>query len=151
MKKNGFTLIELMIVIAIIGILAAVAVPQYSQYTKRAKFSEVKIAVNPIKSGIEICYHATNGANPCNTSVPVPGYPNQVSTVELTRAASADLVASVNLTDPTTPTIEVTAANNEGFNGETFILTATTSGTANVDKFIVDWSESGTGCDQGFC
>ena len=43
--QKGFTLIELMIVIAIIGILAAVALPAYSDYTKRAKMSEVILAV----------------------------------------------------------------------------------------------------------
>ena len=52
--QKGFTLIELMIVIAIIGILAAVAVPQYSTYTKRAKFSEVIMATTEFKAPAEI-------------------------------------------------------------------------------------------------
>ncbi|MEL0628011.1 pilin [Psychromonas aquatilis] len=57
MKKinKGFTLIELLIVIAIIGILAAVAVPSYNNYTKKAKFSEVIMAVTPIKQAVNLC------------------------------------------------------------------------------------------------
>lgn len=152
MKKSGFTLIELMIVIAIIGILAAVALPQYSQYTKRAKFSEVKLAVRPIKVGVELCYHKNSGLDACNTSVPVNGVLGQVTPVILIRAASAALVDSVTLTGTSFPIIEVTAENGlEGFSGETFVLTGEPSGTTGVDKTITDWVESGTGCDQGYC
>jgi type IV pilus assembly protein PilA len=62
MKKvqQGFTLIELMIVVAIIGILAAVAIPSYQNYTLKAKFTEVVNATAPYKTGIEICVQNGN-------------------------------------------------------------------------------------------
>ncbi|PCJ85314.1 MAG: pilus assembly protein TapA [Thiotrichaceae bacterium] len=57
MKKiqQGFTLIELMIVIAIIGILASVALPAYSNYTNKAAFSEIILATSSLKADVEIC------------------------------------------------------------------------------------------------
>lgn len=51
--QKGFTLIELMIVVAIIGILAAVAIPQYQDYTARSQVTRVVGEVNALKTGIE--------------------------------------------------------------------------------------------------
>ncbi|MCP3675710.1 MAG: prepilin-type N-terminal cleavage/methylation domain-containing protein, partial [Gammaproteobacteria bacterium] len=54
-QQSGFTLIELMIVVAIIGILAAIALPAYQDYTKRARYSEIINMSNAVKTAVEIC------------------------------------------------------------------------------------------------
>lgn len=64
--SKGFTLIELMIVIAIIGILAAVAVPQYSQYVVRAKFADVVTMTAARKTAVSLCHQENNAFDTCN-------------------------------------------------------------------------------------
>lgn len=144
--QKGFTLIELMIVVAIIGILAAIAVPAYQTYTNKAKFGEVVAAGAPFKLGLEICFqeqgtlaaaNCTNGLNgvPAITAAPAPG--NRV-------AAGSGVVAN---NGPLTADFTMTAINGDGLAGETYILT----GTAAAVGTPMVWVKTGTCVAAGYC
>src|SRR5688572_8456416 len=74
MRSNagGFTLIELMIVVAIIGILAAVALPAYQDYTVRAKVSELIVAIGPAKERVAETAAANATLTGSGTGITIP-------------------------------------------------------------------------------
>ena len=116
-NQKGFTLIELMIVVAIIGILAAVALPAYQNYTKKAKFSEVVAATQALKTAIEVCAQTEGGFTNCGAGangVPAnAGAQGNVSSV--TWASTSNTAGSVT----------ATAVSTGGLGGETYILVGT--------------------------
>lgn len=92
-KQQGFTLIELMIVIAIIGILAAVALPAYQDYTAKAKYQNLTSATNAVKTAVGLCVQ-TNGPTNCN----VAGDAGIAAAITDADLANNDFVTSIAVT-----------------------------------------------------
>ncbi len=120
-KQQGFTLIELMIVIAIIGILAAIAIPAYQDYTIRAKVTEGLNLSDGAKTAVAETFQS-NGAFPIGTNVSY-GLP-------LPTSIAGKYVASVTVA-ATTGVISVLFKNNLGgsptANAKTLTLTPSTT------------------------
>lgn len=73
--KKGFTLIELMITIAIVGILAAIAVPSYLSYISKSRFAEIVNAATSLRAAVGTCLQVTGSSDACssnNNGIPGP-------------------------------------------------------------------------------
>jgi type IV pilus assembly protein PilA len=108
--QQGFTLIELMIVVAIIGILAAVAIPAYQNYTIKARFSDVVGVTSAVKAAMAECIQTNNDITLCDTYVKL----NVVAPVANTNVSGVAITATTGI---------ITATGTTAAGGYTYILT----------------------------
>jgi len=121
-KAKGFTLIELMIVVAIIGILAAVALPAYQSYTTKAKYTEVVLASSSYKTAIEVCAQVEGTLLIATCGHSLGGIP--------AAAGASGIVTSVTITagatDATMAVVTVVPVAGGGIlASDTYVLTGT--------------------------
>ncbi|SKA29242.1 pilin [Photobacterium toruni] len=130
-KQQGFTLIELMIVVAIIGILSAFAIPAYSDYTQRTRVAGAVSAVTGYKTAIALCAQergqltgCSAGSNGIPTAITATGTINYISALSVT---DGDLSMTTTAVDTAGTALTITM-------NPTF-----TSG-------VLNWDLDGTGC-----
>ena len=119
-NQQGFTIIELMIVIAIISILAAIAIPSYQTYVKKARFTEVVLAASSVRSNIDICFQdkdnytlsSCDSLSKIGINASTVTKPSSVNSISITPITALITVTGAPSVDSATYTLLPTPSNN---------------------------------------
>jgi type IV pilus assembly protein PilA len=129
-----------MIVVAIIGILASIAIPAYQDYIKKSKFTEVVESTAAVKLAVELCAQDINSLTGCDAGANgIPALISNPSTYVATVTTAAGVITAT------------ASSGTTGLSGETYILTPTfTPSSPTVIATPVVWASGGT-CKPKLC
>lgn len=137
--NRGFTLIELMMVVVIIGILATIAIPNYLHYAQRAKFTEIIQATAPYKLAVELCFQEQGKIDTCDAGM--HGIPAAIGQ-GIGQKKPYGKISSLTVVKGT-----ITATSTIELDSKTFTLTPSTTS----EDGHVTWDLGGTCKASGIC